>query len=321
MSLVPVTEDYYMILEVVQTAALDQITKSYKQQALKLHPDKNPSHDATEAFQLLGRAYETLRDEGKRRAYDLIYPSVTKVRSPPQAKQNPPAKQAPHTQNSEAPSPQAKQRPHTRKSEALSETAQIAILQRSKREREAEWQALKNSYDSSILELQTEIQWLQQEIKNLDSIEAFEARKKARENSWGTWLVSPIGKKVEDGEERKDRERQKRRIEKDWKERRLELGRALLKELESLIKDAEKELDAEDLDDDLKMGILYKIWSREAEERQKREKMEREKKAREMQEKERVELESTAKIWKQEQEKQKREAADSLRKEEKENKK
>ncbi|KAF7856921.1 hypothetical protein EAF04_009681 [Stromatinia cepivora] len=318
MSLVPVTEDYYMILEVVQTATLDQITKSYKQRALKLHPDKNPRHDATEAFQLLGKAYETLRDESKRRAYDLIYLSIIQSRPSTQAKQTP------QNQTSEPPSPQAKQRPYTRKSESLSETAQIAILQKSKREREAEWLALKKSYDSSILELQTEIQWLQQEIKSLDSIEAFEARKKARENSWGTWLVSPISKKVEGSEEekeRKDRERQKRRIEKDWRERRLELGRALLKELERLFKDAEKELDAEDLGDDLKMGILYKIWSREAEERQEREKMEREKKAREMHEKERVELESTTKIWKQEQEKQKREAAESLRKQEKGNKK
>ncbi|CAD6441907.1 f2a25e22-9540-47f0-baf4-3dd9ce6c34a6 [Sclerotinia trifoliorum] len=325
MSLEPVTDDYYMILEVVQTATLDQITKSYKQQALKLHPDKNPRHDATEAFQLLGKAYETLRDEAKRQAYDLIYPYIPKVCSPPQARQNPPAKQTSPTQNSEASSPQAEQKPHTRKSETLSETAQIAILQKFKREREAEWQALKDSYDSSILELQTEIQWLQQEIKNLDNIEAFEARKKARENSWGTWLVSPKGKKAEDVDkeeekEHKDIERQKRGIERDWKKMRLELARALLKELERLIKNAEKEHDAEDLEDDLKMGNLYKIWSREAEEKQEREKMEKGKNSGEMQGKERVELESTSKIWKQEQEKQKKEEGESLRKQEKENK-
>jgi len=42
-----------MVLEVVQTAPLELIIRSYKQLALKLHPDRNPKHDATEAFQLV----------------------------------------------------------------------------------------------------------------------------------------------------------------------------------------------------------------------------------------------------------------------------
>ena len=45
------TEDYYLILELDQTATLELITKSYKRLALKLHPDRNPQRDATEAFQ------------------------------------------------------------------------------------------------------------------------------------------------------------------------------------------------------------------------------------------------------------------------------
>jgi DnaJ-class molecular chaperone len=46
-----ITEDYYMILEVDQTAGLELIIKSYRQLALKLHPDRNPSRDATAKFQ------------------------------------------------------------------------------------------------------------------------------------------------------------------------------------------------------------------------------------------------------------------------------
>jgi len=42
-----------MVLEVGQTAALDQIITSYRRLALKLHPDRNPKHDTTEAFQLV----------------------------------------------------------------------------------------------------------------------------------------------------------------------------------------------------------------------------------------------------------------------------
>ena len=47
----PITEDYYMILEVEQNASPQSIVSSYRRLALKLHPDRNAKHDATEAFQ------------------------------------------------------------------------------------------------------------------------------------------------------------------------------------------------------------------------------------------------------------------------------
>jgi DnaJ-class molecular chaperone len=40
-----------MILEVDQTAGLELIIKSYRQLALKLHPDRNPSCNTTAEFQ------------------------------------------------------------------------------------------------------------------------------------------------------------------------------------------------------------------------------------------------------------------------------
>ena len=46
-----ITEDYYMILEVDQTATLELINRSYRRLALKIHPDRNPQRDTTEAFQ------------------------------------------------------------------------------------------------------------------------------------------------------------------------------------------------------------------------------------------------------------------------------
>lgn len=49
----PITNDYYMVLEVEQTATPELIIKSYKRLALKLHPDRNAKHDATESFQLV----------------------------------------------------------------------------------------------------------------------------------------------------------------------------------------------------------------------------------------------------------------------------
>lgn len=49
----PITEDYYMVLEVEQTATQELIIKSYKRLALQLHPDRNAKRDATESFQLV----------------------------------------------------------------------------------------------------------------------------------------------------------------------------------------------------------------------------------------------------------------------------
>ncbi|KAB8304572.1 hypothetical protein EYC80_003951 [Monilinia laxa] len=296
MAPVSVTEDYYMVLEVVQTATTAQVVQSYRRLALKLHPDRSTRSDATEAFQLLGRAYETLKDEGKRRAYDVIYPSITRSR----------------------PSPEATKPPRSQKSEAHSEATQIAALQKSKQERRTRWETTKNTFDFSIIKLQVDIGRLEQEIKKLDHIASAEAAKKAQENSWGAWFFSPIYKKVEETEEekeRKDRERQERRIEKDMKERRFELKRADLKNKEGLLRKAKEDVDAANLADDRKITDLqHTIWLREIRERQEKERREMERMAREKQERERLERERWAREW-QEWEKAEKERIDKIRKE------
>jgi hypothetical protein len=305
-----------MVLEVGQTATLELVTRSYKRLALKLHPDRNANHDSTEAFQLvcyflvvkrilllivqlwyadinrtlkLGKAYETLKDESKRRAYDLIYPSITRSHPSHQTTQTP----RPHP----ASAPQ---------SGALSHAAQIAALQKLKQERGARWRIKKNAFESSIVEQQRDTRRLEQEIKNLDSILAAEAAEEAQKRSWGTWLLSPIYKKREDSEEekaRKDRGRQERRIEKDMKERRLGLKKADLRKEESLLRKAKEAVDAADLVDNEKIReIQDMIWAIENWERQKRE---------------RAEKERAARIWKQQQEqwqKREREAAERVEK-------
>jgi molecular chaperone DnaJ len=63
--------DYYEVLGVARDASEEEIKRSYRKLAVKLHPDKNPGdHAAEEQFKELGEAYEALIDPQKRAAYD-----------------------------------------------------------------------------------------------------------------------------------------------------------------------------------------------------------------------------------------------------------
>ncbi|TVY38564.1 Chaperone protein DnaJ [Lachnellula subtilissima] len=110
MAPVAITHDYYTILEVAPTASLETITKSYRRLALLRHPDKNPSCDATNLFQLLSMGHDILKDESNRREYDRIYPQIAKTR--PTTTQQTPRK--PGTKPAPTPSTsQSKTRPTT----------------------------------------------------------------------------------------------------------------------------------------------------------------------------------------------------------------
>jgi molecular chaperone DnaJ len=62
--------DYYEILEVSRDAGKDEIKAAFRRKARMLHPDVNKEPDAAERFKELGKAYETLMDDGKRATYD-----------------------------------------------------------------------------------------------------------------------------------------------------------------------------------------------------------------------------------------------------------
>jgi len=62
--------ELYDLLGVAPTASSSEIKKSYRKKAMKYHPDKNPSPEASEKFKLMSAAYEVLSDDDKRGTYD-----------------------------------------------------------------------------------------------------------------------------------------------------------------------------------------------------------------------------------------------------------
>jgi DnaJ-class molecular chaperone len=65
------SDPFYNILEVPETASIDDIKQSYRRLSMLYHPDKNKNNpDATAKFQKLSEAYETLGDQEKKTEYD-----------------------------------------------------------------------------------------------------------------------------------------------------------------------------------------------------------------------------------------------------------
>lgn len=60
---------HYKVLGVARDAPASEIKKQYRQLALRYHPDKNKTVEATAKFQAISRAYEVLSDPERRRQY------------------------------------------------------------------------------------------------------------------------------------------------------------------------------------------------------------------------------------------------------------
>lgn len=64
--------NFYGILEVPETASMDEIKKSYRRLSMMYHPDKNKQNpDCVGKFQKINEAYETLGDADKKKEYDM----------------------------------------------------------------------------------------------------------------------------------------------------------------------------------------------------------------------------------------------------------
>lgn len=63
--------DYYQILGVSKSSNADEIKKAYRKLAMQYHPDRNPGDkEAEKKFKEATEAYEVLKDDQKKAAYD-----------------------------------------------------------------------------------------------------------------------------------------------------------------------------------------------------------------------------------------------------------
>jgi len=63
--------DHYEVLGVERDASQEDIKRAYRRLARELHPDVNPSEEASERFKSVTHAYEVLSDPDSREKYDL----------------------------------------------------------------------------------------------------------------------------------------------------------------------------------------------------------------------------------------------------------
>ena len=66
------SDSFYKILEIPETASIDEIKKAYRKLSMLNHPDKNKNDpEKTAKFQKINEAYETLGDEERKKEYDM----------------------------------------------------------------------------------------------------------------------------------------------------------------------------------------------------------------------------------------------------------
>jgi curved DNA-binding protein CbpA len=74
--------NYYLCLGLAKTAGPDDIKKSYRELALRLHPDKNKEAGAHERFVEINQAYFILSDAQRRAVYDQHLQVLAEGRGP-----------------------------------------------------------------------------------------------------------------------------------------------------------------------------------------------------------------------------------------------
>lgn len=238
-----------------------------------------------------------MKDESKRRAYDINYRTTTR-REPPQTNEQ--------TYYPYRPPPTS-----TAQAKIHSDEEQISILRKAQQQRNARWQSEKKVFDSFISDVQKGIRWLESEIARLESICTAEAAEDedARKDKWKTWFHKKTeGSQKE--EEVKQRQRQERAKDLSQKRERLHLRNAELERQEDMLMREQVKVDTANLADARAIEVLQARIRQEVEaerlrrqvadgilkEQQEKDRVKREEAAWQ-QEKEKLEREEEARMW------------------------
>jgi hypothetical protein len=246
----------------------------------------------------LAKAYETLKDEKKRRYYDSLY-NEFKSKATARAANAPPQW-----------SGTTKAKPKPDEADISEEIASITAIYKAKAERAATWAKNRREYDDTIFELKREIRKLQAATRAFEQKEKAERDEEKAKNSWTRWILNPIyGKPVETEEEKrkKDKARIDRLHSMRFKERELARKDEELRMWEERLRVKEKEKEAGDQKDDINRSALEgRVYQKKEKARREKERLEKEaieRLHRERMEKERVERVAREKAQKELQEK------------------
>lgn len=82
----PLRYDHYRVLGIARDASQQEVKRAYRERVKTCHPDRNGTPQASTLFHAVHAAYETLRDEDRRLAYDerlVNYRPTYKTPPPP----------------------------------------------------------------------------------------------------------------------------------------------------------------------------------------------------------------------------------------------
>ena len=91
--------DYYAILEISETANLQEIKNAFRRKAIKWHPDRNPDRNTTIQMQLINEAYLILKDKDARCRYNVEYQKFNVFKKTTESKTTESQDKEPHKDN------------------------------------------------------------------------------------------------------------------------------------------------------------------------------------------------------------------------------